>query len=141
MAKKQRRFSVSVTISDYKGKVIDYALVKGIGYWHESYIQDWQNKDCELEDIASFDIEQVILHSTQKDITGAYRVCKQLSDSLADCIDKGTLAHMEYLFSDEGKETIDIEYTDATQSEANYAISMIAEKDGHHIIVNPVKAA
>lgn len=103
----------------YKGKVLGYAQVKGIGYWHEAYQEDWDNQQCDLEDIASFDVESVLLQAngTEQDATLAYRMGKTLGDTLAECIDNGTLAHMEYLFSNDYQDVQDIDYTELSEQE------------------------
>lgn len=123
MAKISRKFIVNVTISHLygsnKGKVLGYAQVKGIGYWHEAYQEDWDNQQCDLDDIASFDVESVLLQANgvDQEATLAYRMGKVLNDTLAECIDNGTLAHMEYLFSNDYQDVQDIEYTELSEQE------------------------
>lgn len=99
--KKAKKFTFDTPIMD-GAKVIAYARISGIGYWHNAYVKDWANQECELEDIASFDIEQVIVkyNCKEQDITLAYGISKDMRDNLADAIEKPTLAHMELIFSD-----------------------------------------
>lgn len=81
-------FQFSTRIGSYD------VLISGIGYWLDKYQKDWDNNDCELEDIASFDIEDVSCGIE------AYRIDKEIQGDLSYQIDKATLAHMEYVFSE-----------------------------------------
>lgn len=109
--KKQEKFQFETPIIEpygvNKGKVYGYARVAGIGYWNEAYQKDWDNQDCELEDIASFDIENVLLlvNGITEEATQAYRVSHKLGDSMAELIETATLAHMEYVFRQPVEET------------------------------------
>ena len=104
--KQTQKFVVDVTISQIygsdKGKVLGYARVIGTGYWDKNYQEDWDNQECELDSIASFDIDDVILKvgTKEQNVTLAYRACKDLGDTFAENIDKATLGHMQYLFCD-----------------------------------------
>jgi hypothetical protein len=106
MAKQSKRFTVDVTLSKQygsdKGKVIGYARVSGVGYWDKNYQTDWDAKDCELEDIASFDVESVLLKvgTTEENGRLAYDIDKALGGDFHEAIDNPVLAHMEYLFSE-----------------------------------------
>lgn len=86
-------------------------LVTGIGYWNDKYQQDWDNNDCSLEDIASYDIEHVSIG------TDAYKCDKAIQGDLSYQIDKATLAHMEYLFSEycAVRYRAELDYTDYNQ--------------------------
>lgn len=81
-------FQFSTRIGSYD------VLITGIGYWNDKYQQDWDNNDCELEDIADYDIEDISFGME------AYRIDKGIQGDLSYQIDKATLAHMEYVFSE-----------------------------------------
>ena len=154
MAKQEKKFTVDVTLSKMygsdKGKVIGYARVSGVGYWDKNYQPDWDNKDCELEDIASFDIDNVLflIGSTCESGKIAYDLSKQFGDSLADAIDAPVLAHMEYIFSEhcEKHNNTDFEFTAcamcavnyAENKDANYSAIMTAKMEDNVIVVEPV---
>lgn len=105
-SKTTRAFSFTTPISNYKGTVIAYASISGLGYMHNAYVEDFKNQECEPDDIFSFDVDKVsLMVGTETELaTMAYRVSKNMLSDLADAIDKATLAHMEYLFSEDNKE-------------------------------------
>ena len=122
MSKQSKRFTFDTPIINKFGNdksVIAYARISGIGYWDSNYIEDWANQECDLDSIASFDIEDITLKIGDREEPAmlAYRISKKLSDTFEDVIDDATLAHMEYLFSPEydKHEKAEVEHTDITQ--------------------------
>lgn len=128
MAKVTKDFEVSTAIyhiCGYKdGKVVGNVTIKGKGYWNDRN-EYWDDV------YADFDIESVttkVGNSSQDiDITPAYRMCHELRDNLAECIDKAVLAHMEYIFSEYLKDGVNAlvdEYTDLTQDNDDLHIDL-----------------
>ncbi len=91
-----KQFVFNTPIFDYKNKLVDYARIEGKGYLHTNNFET-DESDNDPESLFSFDIERVTLQSGT-DITEAYKLSVLLRDSLADIIEKATLAHMEYIF-------------------------------------------
>ena len=116
-SKQTKAFSFTTPIADHKGKIIAYASVAGQGYMHNAYIEDFKNEQCDIDDVFSFDVEkvQLMIGTEIEAATIAYKVSKQMLSDLADAIDKATLAHMEYLFSNEVSIIPEVDHTDLVQ--------------------------
>lgn len=148
MAKITKTFTVDIALSEKygknAGKVLGYAQIEGIGYQNNAYLDDFKNRECEPEDIFSFDINKVTIKigTECQDSTLAYRLSRDCRGDLAEMIHPPVLAHMEYIFSEAyDSETIDAEYTDLTQDERIHAITMTAERAENITLSSPVKAA
>ncbi len=102
--KHTKLFTFDTSIIDKYAKTpttLGYARITGIGYWYSVNQADYDNGECNLEDIASFDIESVrlLVGGKEQDSTLAYRISNTMGDSFADRINEATLAHMGYVFT------------------------------------------